>query len=157
LPGARGVAGGGSREFYQWREGDPSPQHVRRAQLSAAIRQLFAAHHGKYGSPRIADDLREAGWRVSENTVAKIMREQHLAARVKKRRKHTTGQGRGRWRAPDLIGRDFPAATLNQQWYGDGTEIITEEGKLFLDSVLDMGLQAGGFAPRGRVRDGRAP
>lgn len=125
--------------FYKWRDGDRSAQHARRAQLTVEVKRLFAAHHGKYGSPRITDDLREAGWRVSEKTVAKIMREQHLVARVKKRRKHTTRQGKGRWRAPDRIGRDFPASKLNQKWYGDGTEIITDEGKLFLDSVLDMG------------------
>ena len=62
-----------------------------------------------------------------------------LAARRKRRRKQTTRQGKGRWRAPDLIGRDFPADGLNRKWYGDGTEIVTDEGKLFLDSVLDMG------------------
>ena len=124
--------------FYKWRDGDRSPRHARRAQLTAAIRQVFAARNGKYGSPRITDDLREAGWRVSEKTVAAIMREQHLVARAKKRRKHTTRQGKGRWRAPDLVGRDFPASAVNQKWYGDGTEIVTDEGKLFLDSVLDM-------------------
>jgi putative transposase len=124
--------------YYKWQAGGPSPQHARREQLTAAIKQLFAAHHGTYGSPRITDDLREAGWRVSEKTVAAIMREQQLAARAQKRRKHTTRQGKGRWRAPDLIGRDFPASTLNQKWYGDGTELVTDEGKLFLDSVLDM-------------------
>jgi putative transposase len=133
--------------FYKWREGDASPRRARREQLAAAIRQLFAARHGKYGSPRITDDLREAGWRVSEKTVAKIMGEQHLVARAKKRRKHTTRQGKGRWRAPELIGREFPAARLNQKWYGDGTEIETGEGKLFLDSVLDMGSRRiAGFA-----------
>ena len=125
--------------FYKWRDGDASPRRARRARLAITIRQLFAAHHGKYGSPRITDDLREAGWRVSEKTVAAIMREQRLVARAKKRRKHTTRQGKGRWRAPDLIGRDFPASTLNRKWYGDGTEILTDEGKLFLDSVLDVG------------------
>jgi transposase InsO family protein len=66
------------------------------------------------------------------------MRELGLRARRRKRRKHTTRQGRGRWRAPDLIGRDFLASTVNQKWYGDGTEIVTDGGKLFLDSVLDM-------------------
>jgi putative transposase len=125
--------------FYKWRYGDASPRGARREQLTAAIRQLFAAHRGSYGSPRITDDLREAGWRVSENTVAAIMREQRLVARAKRRRRSTTRPGRGRWRAPDLVGRDFPATTLNQKWYGDGTEIVTDEGKLHLASVLDMG------------------
>jgi putative transposase len=125
--------------FYKWRNGDASPQHARRVALAAEIARLFAKHHGRYGSPRITADLHEAGERVSENTVAKVMREQQLVARAKKRRKQTTGQGRGRWRAPDLIGRDFPADQLNRKWYGDGTEVVTDEGKLYLDSVLDMG------------------
>jgi putative transposase len=125
--------------FYKWRDGDASPRRARREQLTAPIRQLFAQHHGKYGSPRITDDLREDGWRVSEKTVAAIMREQGLRARAAKRRKSTTRPGKGRWRAPDLIGRDFPATTVNQKWYGDGTEIVTDEGKLYLASVLDMG------------------
>jgi transposase InsO family protein len=125
--------------FYKWRYGDASPWHARRRALAAEIARLFAAHQGKYGSPRITDDLREAGWRVSVNTVAKIMRERRLVARAKQRRKQTTRPGKGRWRAPDLIGRDFPATTVNQKWYGDGTEIVTDEGKLYLDSVLDMG------------------
>ena len=104
-----------------------------------AIRRLFAQHRGTYGSPRITADLRDEGWRVSENTVAALMRELGLQARRKRRRQQTTRQGRGRWRAPDLIGRDFAADQLNRKWYGDGTEIPTDEGKLYLDSVLDMG------------------
>ena len=125
--------------FYKWRHGDPSPQHARREQLRVAIRRLFAKQRGRYGSPRIAADLRDEGWRVSENTVAGLMGELGLRARPPRRRKQTTRQGRGRWRAPDLIGRDFPASTVNRKWYGDGTEIPTDEGKLYLDSVLDMG------------------
>jgi putative transposase len=125
--------------YYKWRYGDASPRRARHEQLAIAIKQRFAAHQGKWGSPRITDELRDAGWRVSEKTVAAVMREQRLAARAKKRRKPTTRQGKGRWRAPDLVGRDFPASTVNQKWYGDGTEIETDEGKLFLDSVLDVG------------------
>src|SRR5262249_16348826 len=58
--------------------------------------------------------------------------------RRNKKRKSTTRPGKGRWRAPDLVKRDFPASKLNCKWYGDGTEIRTGEGKLYLDSVLDM-------------------
>ena len=124
--------------FYKWRHGDASPRRARREQLRIAIGRLFAAHRGRYGSPRITADLCEEGWRVSVNTVAQIMAEQGLRARSKRRRRHTTRPGRGRWRAPDLVGRDFAADQINQKWYGDGTEIGTEEGKLYLDSVLDV-------------------
>lgn len=124
--------------FYKWRHGDASPRHARRAQLAVAIKRLFAKHKGKYGSPRICDDLHDEGWKVSANTVASIMAEQGLVARPKKRRRSTTRQGKGRWRAMDLVKRDFAAERINQKWYGDGTEIETGEGKLHLDSVLDM-------------------
>ncbi len=124
--------------FYKWRHGDASPRHARRARLAIEIGRLFAAHCGRYGSPRIAADLREAGWRVSTNTVAALMRELGLRARPTRRRRQTTRPGRGRWRAPDLVGRRFAADRLNRRWYADGTDIATGEGRLFLDSVLDM-------------------
>ena len=124
--------------FYKWKGGTLPPRAQRRRRLAGEVKRLFEAHGGKYGAPRITDDLRDEGWRVSENTVTALMREQGLAARAKKKRKSTTRPGRGRWRAPDLVKRDFPASQLNRKWYGDGTEIPTGEGKLYLDSVLDM-------------------
>ena len=124
--------------FYRWKDGTLSARAARRAALAAEVCRLFAAHRGTYGSPRIAADLREAGWKVSKNTVAAVMREQGLAARRKKKRRSTTRPGKGRWRAPDLVKRDFPAQKINTKWYGDGTEIKTGQGKLYLASVLDM-------------------
>jgi len=125
--------------FYKWRHGDRSLRRARRERLKAEARRLFEAHKGRRGSPMITADLHDLGWRVSKNTVAAVMAEMGLAARPKKRRKGATRPGKGRWRAPDLVKRDFPAAAVNQKWYGDGTEIDTGEGKLYLDSVLDMG------------------
>jgi putative transposase len=124
--------------FYKWRSGRLPPRAQRREALTAEVARLFAAHEGKYGSPRITADLREAGWQVSENTVAALMAELHLAARRKKKRKGTTRSGKGRWRAPDLVKRDFPARQLNRKWFGDGTQISTDEGRLHLVSVLDV-------------------
>lgn len=92
----------------------------------------------KIGSPRICADLPDEGWSVSVNTVAKIMREQGWVSRPKRHRRGNTRAGKGRWRAPDLVKREFAAQQLNGKWYGDGTEVPTDEGKLQLDSVLDM-------------------
>jgi putative transposase len=124
--------------FYKYKAGPVTPRAARRAALAAEVCRLFREHRGTYGSPRITADLREAGWRVSKNTVAGLMREQGLAARRKKKRRSTTRPGKGRWHAADLVKRDFPAAKINQKWYGDGTEIRTGQGKLYLASVLDM-------------------
>ena len=123
----------------KWKAGELPPRAARRERLKAEIARLFAKREGKDGSPRITAALREDGWRVSENTVALLMREQGLAARRKKKRKASTRPGKGRWRAPDQVKRKFAAGGINRRWYGDGTEIATGEGKLYLDSVLDMG------------------
>jgi transposase InsO family protein len=125
--------------FYKWKGGQLPPRAARRERLKAEIARLFRQRAGRDGSPRITAALREAGWRVSENTVAGLMREQGLAARRPRRRKGTTRPGRGRWRAEDLVRRKFAAGGVNRCWYGDGTEIVTGEGKLYLDSVMDMG------------------
>ena len=122
---------------YKWSGRGLPPRAARRERLKAEVRRLFERHEGKRGSPMLTADLRDAGWTVSENTVAALMRELGLAARPKKKRRATTRPGSGRWRAPDLIRRDFPAGKINQKWYGDGTEFITGEGKLYLASVLD--------------------
>jgi transposase InsO family protein len=123
--------------YYKWRNGDASTRRAHRAALDARVAALFARHRGRYGSPRLTADLVDEGWRVSKNSVAESMRRQKLVAR-KRRRKGATRQGRGRWRAPDRVRRDFHAERINQRWFGDGTEIPTDEGKLHLASVLDI-------------------
>jgi transposase InsO family protein len=125
--------------FYRWKDGELPPRAARRERLKAEIARLFAEHKGTYGSPRVTADLKAAGWQVSENTVAGLMRELGLAARRTRKRRACTRPGKGRWRAPDLVKRKFAAPGLNRRWYGDGTEIVTGEGKLYLDSVMDMG------------------
>jgi len=125
--------------YYKWKEGGRSPRRARRERLKAEITRLFEGHKGRRGSPMIAADLRDLGWRVSKNTVAALMAEMGLAARRTKRRRGSTRPGKGRWKAPDLVKRDFPAEQINVKWYGDGTGIDTDEGKLYLDSVLDVG------------------
>jgi transposase InsO family protein len=125
--------------FYKWRRGDASVRRARRAALAALIAYLFKKHRGSYGSPRITADLRELGWRVSENTVAALMRQQQLVARAKKRRRCLTKADRSARKAPDALKRDFtPPAAPNQRWCGDLTEIPTEEGRFYLASVLDL-------------------
>ena len=85
--------------FYKWaghaRAGTLPPRAERRARLAAEIKRLFDLHEGKRGSPMITADLKDAGWRVSENTVAALMAAQDLAARPRHRRRATTRPGRG--------------------------------------------------------------
>ena len=153
MPTACRALGVSQAWFYKWRHGDPSPRQARREQLMVEIRRLFAAHRGTYGSPRITADLRDAGWPVSENTVAAIMARAGLG-RPRRRGvgKQTTRPGKGRWRAPDLIGRDFAAEQAQPQVVRRRHRDRHRRGQAV------PGQRAGhGLAAHRRVRPRRAP
>jgi len=127
--------------FYKWRDRSPTPRQARRARLDAAVRDSFedsGGTPGTYGSPRVWEDLVEAGWEVSVNTVAASMAAQRLIARAKKRRRCLTRPDKAAAPIPDLVKRDFSAEAINETWCGDLTEIPTDEGKLFLATVEDL-------------------
>jgi len=108
------------------------------AQLDAAVKASFEDSEGDYGSPRVLEDLREEGWKVSKKSVEASMARQALVARPKRRRRSLTRPDKAAPPAPDLLKRDFSAATINEKWCGDLTEIPTKEGKLYLAAVEDL-------------------
>jgi transposase InsO family protein len=124
--------------FYKWLHRAPTGRERRRAELDKRVAELFVASQCTYGSPRIHADLLDEGWKVSVNTVAESMRRQGLQGRKPKRPKGLTRQDKKAAKFPDLVKRDFSAAAPNLKWCGDITEIPTDEGKLFLASVLDL-------------------
>lgn len=130
--------------FYKWigRAVIPGDLHTdsarRRAELDGAVKAAFTASRGLYGSPRVHVELRSKGWIVSEKSVAASMRRQNLVARVIKRRCGLTRQDKTAPKFGDLLKRDFTATAINQRWVGDMTEIPTEDGKLYLATVIDL-------------------
>jgi putative transposase len=133
--------------FYKWHERPPSPRQARRAELDRAVAEVFEASGGRYGSPRAHDQLLELGWKVSEKTVAASMAAQGLVARPKRRYRGLTRPDKAAKPLPDLVKRDFSAKALNEKWCGDLTEVPTDEGKLYLSSVLDLASRRiAGFA-----------
>jgi putative transposase len=132
------LLGVSSSWLYKWLDRTPTPSEQRRAELDAAVATAFRAARGLHGSPRLHADLRDAGWRVSEKTVADSMRRQGLVARRIRRRNGLTRQDKTAPKFPDLLRRDFTAAAPNSSWVGDMTEIPTAAGKLYLATVLDL-------------------
>nr|WP_308015571.1 IS3 family transposase [Pseudonocardia sp. ICBG1293] len=130
--------------LYKWLSRATSPgggltaTEERRRALDAAVRAGFDAAERLHGSPRLHADLREAGWKVSEKTVADSMRRQSLVARRIRRRNGLTRQDKAAPKFPDLLNRDFTAAEPNRRWVGDMTEIPTAAGKLYLATVIDL-------------------
>ncbi|MGV9387469.1 IS3 family transposase [Nonomuraea sp. NPDC003707] len=127
--------------FYKWKNrigaDAPTAREQRRARLDAEIKRRFPALGGTYGSPRITQDLHEAGWRVSENIVARRMAELGLAGRKQKKPRSLTWQGK-RLAAPDLVRPKLTAVAPDVLWVGDVTMITADEGALYLASVEDL-------------------
>jgi transposase InsO family protein len=103
------------------------------------IRSSFAASRQRYGSPRIHEDLREQQEQVSRKRVIRLMQDDGLRARVRKRFKCTTMSDHDQPVAANLLDRRFTAERPNQRWVGDTTEfVIGERGKLYLAAILDL-------------------
>ena len=124
--------------LYKWLDRPATAQQRRRAELDAEVRTRFNASQRTYGSPRVHADLIEAGWAVSVNTVAESMRRQGLQGRKPKHGRGLTRQDKKAPKFGDLLHRDFTAPAPNVKWCGDMTEIPTDEGKLYLATVLDL-------------------
>jgi putative transposase len=128
--------------FYKWRDREPTVGQQRRAALDAAVKASFddsGGTPGTYGSPRVWEDLVAAGWMVSVNTVAASMARQGLQGRSPKRKRRClTRPDKAAAPIPDLVKRDFKAERIDQRWCGDLTEVPTDEGKLYLATVLDL-------------------
>ena len=122
--------------YYQWAGTEQSVRAEANAELSKEIRRVYDEHKGRYGSPRITQQLRQEGVVCGENRVARLMRENELAARRKKAfRPRTTLPGEGA--APNLIKELEPSAP-DQVWASDITYVSTLEGWLYLAVILDL-------------------
>ena len=133
--------------FYKWLGRASGPGAVsglhttrdrRRDTVDRAVKVAFSKARGVHGSPRLVHDLRDAGWTVSEKTVAESMRRQGLVARRIKRRNGLTRQDKTAPKFRDLLRRDFTADRPNARWVGDMTEIPTAAGRLYLATVIDL-------------------
>jgi len=124
--------------FYKWLDRPATGRQQRRGELDTEVLKLFTASKRTYGSPRIHADLLQAGWTLSVNTVADSMRRQGLQGCKPKHSKGLTKQDGKAPKFGDLLNRDFTATAANVRWCGDMTEIPTEEGKLYLATVIDL-------------------
>ena len=125
--------------FYAWRR-RPESAHARTdRRLRVLERASFDASHQRYGSPRIQEDLIEQDVHVSRKQVVRLMQEDGLKARTRKRVKCTTMSDHDQPVAANLLDRQFMADAPNRRWVGDTTEfLIGERGKLYLAAILDL-------------------
>ena len=127
--------------FYAWRARAPSTREQADEALNEQIGTLFARSRRTYGSPRLHRVLRRAGHACGRHRVARLMRRQGLAGRVRgRRRPWTTDSDHAQPIAPNRLGqRETPVERPNEVWVSDITYVPTAEGWLYLAGVLDLG------------------
>ena len=125
--------------FYAWQR-RPESTHARDdRRLNVLVRASFEGSKRRYGSPRVHEDLLEQQEHVSRKRVIRLMQEEGLQARKRKRFKVTTMSQHDQPVAPNVLDRQFTAAAVNQRWVGDTTEfVIGENGKVYLAAILDL-------------------
>lgn len=124
--------------YYAWLNRKPSARAIENAVLDKKITDIFNRHKSCYGSPRITDELHEKGEKCSKNRVFRRMKTLGLRAKGKKKFKVTTDSKHNLPIAPNVLNRDFYAASPNQKWVSDITYIWTDEGWVYLATVIDL-------------------
>jgi putative transposase len=124
--------------YYVWLKKPVSKRQQANTKLREKIRTVHRDSGESYGSPRVYQALKEQGEPCSENRVARLMREDGLQAKTKRRYKATTDSKHNLPVAPNLLNRDFSPEEPNQVYAGDITYIWTTEGWLYLAVVIDL-------------------
>lgn len=123
--------------YYSYIKRNTSFREKENNQLMGLIREIYREGRCMYGSPRIYGKMKRQGIRCSRKRVAKLMRKQGLAAKMRKSWKKTTKQG-NREAAKNLVCQEFKVSSPNHTWVSDISYIRTKEGWLYLTVILDL-------------------
>jgi putative transposase len=124
--------------YYAWEERPPSRRRRRNEALVERIREVHRGRRAAYGSPRVHQELQARGETASLNRVARVMRENGIQARRRRRFRKTTDSKHDLPVAPNLLERNFRTEKPDQAWVADISYVWTEEGWLYLAVVLDL-------------------
>jgi transposase InsO family protein len=131
-----------SSGYYDWLKRAPSNQALANAQLDLKIKAIYAEHKGRYGAPRIARQLKQEGDTCSHTRVARRMKAMGLKAIAKRKFKVTTDSEHNKPVFKNILNRDFSTTSINQKWVSDITYIHTQEGWMYLATVIDLHSRA---------------
>ena len=123
--------------FYAWRRQQDSTRQRQNAWLLTHIRACYRASHGRYGSPRIHEELRAQGIQVGRHRVARLMRRHDLRSVCRRQWRRPRGIP-PEVAAANHLQRVFAATRPNQKWAGDITYVATREGWLYVAVLMDL-------------------
>jgi len=124
--------------YYDWLKRPPSQRALANQVLLQRIQRVHKAHRGHSGALKTWRVLQLEGVKVGKHRVARVRQQHNIVARRRRRFVVTTHSKQTRWRAPNLLARNFKAYHPNRVWVGDVTFVPTREGWLFLAVLLDL-------------------
>jgi transposase InsO family protein len=124
--------------YYAWKGRNEGKREKDNHVLANEIRRIFNKHKGRYGSPRVWEELKGLGWRVSRKRVERLMREQGLKARRRRKWVRTTDSRHSLSVAENLLNREFYADGPGQKWVSDITYLPAGGGWLYLTVIIDL-------------------
>jgi transposase InsO family protein len=105
--------------YFAWKNRPASERQCKDMVLLTHIRERFRLSRETYGSPRMHADLTEDGIIAGRHRVARLMRDNDLKVRQKRRFKNTTDSDHGGPVAPNHLNQDFAATAPDQKWAAD--------------------------------------
>ncbi len=124
--------------YYAWKGRPVAPRATEDAELVIEIKAAHKAGRGAYGSPRVHRELRAQGRRIGRKRVERLMRQEGIVARKKRRFRKTTDSNHPHPIAPNVLERHFDVELPNTAWVTDVTYVWTYEGWLYLAVILDL-------------------
>lgn len=123
--------------FHAWLKRSISDRAAHDAKLVIAIDKSFKASDRTYGARRVWHDVLEEGFACGLHRIERLMRQNAMRARPRRRGK-PKDEGERSVIADNILDRDFEADQPNQKWLADFTYTWTAEGWLYVAVVLDL-------------------
>jgi transposase InsO family protein len=124
--------------YYAWKGRPEAPRAQEDAELVIEIKIASEVGRGNYGSPRVHRELRARGRRIGRKRVERLMRQEGIVARKKRRFRKTTDSNHPHPIAPNVLARNFNVELPDTAWVTDVTYVWTHEGWLYLAAILDL-------------------
>lgn len=132
------VLGVSKSGYYKHQTNPESQRDKDNDMLLNRIQNIYKDNKGRYGSPRIKKQLEKEKVTCGKNRVAKLMSQNNIKAKTRRKYKVTTDSKHDHAVANNLLKQDFNATDVNQKWVSDITYIYTQEGWLYLSVILDL-------------------
>jgi transposase InsO family protein len=124
--------------YYDWLTRAPSAHAQKDQVLSERIRVPFEANRRVYGTRRLKACLADEGEHVSRRRIGRLMAQQDLQVKTRRKFKVTTDSHHGQAVAPHVLERHFDVNESDTAYVGDITYIWTAQGWLYLAVVIDL-------------------